>query len=96
MIPFYKLSIPERRKWLVDHQLISQVQSEQYAKDYSLTHTQLSHFSENVISQLAFPLGVLKEIKVNNNSYMVPMTTEEPSVVAAANHGAKLMLKKMG
>ncbi|KRN04487.1 hydroxymethylglutaryl-CoA reductase, degradative [Holzapfeliella floricola] len=93
MIPFYKLSIPERRKWLVDHQLISQVQSEQYAKDYSLTHTQLSHFSENVISQLAFPLGVLKEIKVNNNSYMVPMTTEEPSVVAAANHGAKLMLK---
>lgn len=93
MTPFYKLSIPDRRKWLVDHDLISPTQSEQYANEYELSLSQLTHFSENVISQLAFPLGVLKEINVNDNNFTVPMSTEEPSVVAAANHGAKLMLK---
>ncbi|MEJ6348726.1 hydroxymethylglutaryl-CoA reductase, degradative [Holzapfeliella sp. He02] len=93
MKPFYKLSIPERRKWLVNHQLISPQQSDEYANQFELSLTQLTHFSENVISQLSFPLGVLKAITVNNQSYTVPMSTEEPSVVAAANHGAKLLSK---
>lgn len=46
---------------------------------------------ENVIGQGTLPVGLLPEIKVDDKSYVVPMMVEEPSVVAAASYGAKLV-----
>ncbi|MEB6275272.1 hydroxymethylglutaryl-CoA reductase, degradative [Staphylococcus xylosus] len=46
---------------------------------------------ENVIGQGALPVGLLPEINVDGKSYVVPMMVEEPSVVAAASYGAKLV-----
>ncbi|WP_251517353.1 MULTISPECIES: hydroxymethylglutaryl-CoA reductase, degradative [Staphylococcus] len=46
---------------------------------------------ENVIGQGALPVGLLPEIVVDEKSYVVPMMVEEPSVVAAASYGAKLV-----
>ncbi len=46
--------------------------------------------SENVVSTTAYPLSVATNFVVDGADRLVPMTTEESSVVAAAAHGAKM------
>lgn len=45
---------------------------------------------ENTIGIMEIPLGLAVNFVVNNKDILVPMATEESSVVAAASHGAKL------
>ncbi|AFS41006.1 hydroxymethylglutaryl-CoA reductase, degradative [Leuconostoc gelidum] len=46
---------------------------------------------ENYISDFRVPMGLLKDIIIDAHSVNVPMAIEEPSVIAAANNGAKLL-----
>ncbi|MDF7637231.1 hydroxymethylglutaryl-CoA reductase, degradative [Leuconostocaceae bacterium ESL0958] len=46
---------------------------------------------ENYVTDYPLPEGIVKELLVGGRSYQVPMVTEEPSVVAAANNGARLL-----
>ena len=46
---------------------------------------------ENVIGQGTLPVGLLPKIIVDEKEYVVPMMVEEPSVVAAASYGSKLV-----
>ena len=48
-----------------------------------------SQLIENYLGDFALPLGVVPNLIVDGRSFVVPMVTEEPSVVAAANNGAK-------
>ncbi|MBL8107765.1 MAG: 3-hydroxy-3-methylglutaryl-CoA reductase, partial [Anaerolineales bacterium] len=43
---------------------------------------------ENAVGTIAIPLGVAANFLVNGVDYLVPMATEEPSVVAAASNAA--------
>lgn len=45
---------------------------------------------ENIIGVMPVPLGIAVNFLINGKEYMVPMAIEEPSVVAAASHAAKL------
>lgn len=45
---------------------------------------------ENVIGVYGVPLGIATNFRVNGKDLLLPMAIEEPSVVAAASHGAKL------
>jgi hydroxymethylglutaryl-CoA reductase len=45
---------------------------------------------ENVVGAIPTPLGVAVNFLVNKRDYLVPMATEEPSVVAAASYAAKM------
>lgn len=45
---------------------------------------------ENVVGVLPIPLGIAVNFRVNGKDYLIPMAIEEPSVVAAASHAAKL------
>ncbi len=45
---------------------------------------------ENVIGIMPIPLGVAVNFLINGRDYLIPMAIEEPSVVAAASHAAKL------
>ena len=45
---------------------------------------------ENVVGTFELPLGLAVNFRVNNKDYLVPMATEESSVVAAASNGAKM------
>jgi len=47
--------------------------------------------SENVIGTFGLPLGIAVNFLINGGDYLVPMAIEEPSVVAAASHAAKLV-----
>ena len=49
---------------------------------------------ENVIGAFPLPLGVAMNFVINNKEYIIPMATEEPSVIAAASYGAKMATKE--
>lgn len=46
---------------------------------------------ENYISDFRVPMGVVQNMIVGGRRVTIPMATEEPSVIAAANHGAKML-----
>jgi hydroxymethylglutaryl-CoA reductase len=46
---------------------------------------------ENVVGAIATPLGIGMNFLINNREYLIPMATEEPSVVAAASYAAKMI-----
>lgn len=56
----------------------------------------LDEFSENTLSNFAFPFGVVPNLLLNQQLYMVPMVIEESSVVAAASKSAKFWSDKGG
>lgn len=45
---------------------------------------------ENQISETEVPMGVGLHLTVDETDYLVPMATEEPSVIAALSNGAKI------
>lgn len=47
---------------------------------------------ENYLTDYGLPEGIATNFRVNDKSYLVPMVTEEPSVIAAASNGAKMLL----
>ncbi len=46
---------------------------------------------ENAVGVFGLPLGIAANFQVNGRDYLVPMVTEEPSVVAAASNAARLI-----
>lgn len=54
------------------------------------------HMIENVIGRFALPLGVGLNFKINEKDYLIPMVSEEPSVVAAASNAAKIIRESGG
>lgn len=86
---FYQWLPEERRAFLTEKGIkLSEIDSE--------TLERLDKLSENVIGQVRLPLGVLPKLIVNGKDYQVPMAVEEPSVVAAANHAAKIFNQNGG
>jgi hydroxymethylglutaryl-CoA reductase len=51
---------------------------------------QADHLIENVIGIIGIPIGVATNFTVNGRDHLVPMATEEPSVVAAASNAARM------
>lgn len=86
---FYQLSPEERRKELQEAGI------ELNDVDKTVLD-RLDKLSENVIGQLRLPIGVVQKAKINGHEYLVPLATEEPSVVAAANHGMSIFAKNGG
>lgn len=87
---FYQLTPAERRRYLIEHNKLAADIAP--VSDLSV----LNQLSENVIGSLSLPLAVVPRLIVNDVEYAVPMATEEPSVVAAANHGATIFNRAGG
>ena len=45
---------------------------------------------ENFITSIPLPIGIATNFIINKKEYLIPMATEEPSIIAAASNGAKL------
>lgn len=52
--------------------------------------------AENVIGVMKVPLGIATNFLINGKDYLIPMATEESSVIAAASKAAKIARKKGG
>ena len=55
-----------------------------------LSEEQAERMIENVIGQIGIPVGIATNFIVNGREVLVPMATEEPSVVAAASNIARM------
>ena len=51
----------------------------------------VDHMVENVIGVFPEPLGIAGNFQINGKDYLIPMATEEPSVIAAASYAAKMV-----
>jgi predicted hydroxymethylglutaryl-CoA synthase/degradative hydroxymethylglutaryl-CoA reductase len=86
---FYKLSLSERAG--IVGRLAGLNEDEQALLCHGgLQATQADKMIENALGTYALPLGVAVNFAVNGRDYLVPMAVEEPSVLAAVSHSAKL------
>ena len=56
----------------------------------SLDMDTADHMIENVIGRYTYPLGVAINFVINGKDYVIPMASEEPSVLAACSNAAKM------
>jgi len=87
---FYKLNLKEK--------------IERISEDFDLTKEEIKTLKtgglaleeadkmiENVIGLFNLPFGIALNFLINNKDYIIPMVVEEPSIVAAASHAAKII-----
>src|SRR5256712_12680202 len=92
---FYKLSTKERLRIVQEFSGLSD-EEVQTLKTGVLPVPSAQRMIENVVGVLPVPLGIAVNFLVNNKDYLIPMAIEEPSVVAAASHAAKMARAKGG
>lgn len=61
-----------------------------FGADGGLTVAQADHMIENVIGRISVPVGVATNFTIDGQDRLIPMATEEPSVVAAASNAARM------
>ncbi|HDA2124537.1 TPA: hydroxymethylglutaryl-CoA reductase, degradative [Staphylococcus aureus] len=88
---FRHLPRQQKLQQLVDKQWLSEEQFNILLNHPLIDEEVANSLIENVIAQGALPVGLLPNIIVDDKAYVVPMMVEEPSVVAAASYGAKLV-----
>jgi hydroxymethylglutaryl-CoA reductase len=88
---FYKLSPKERLAIIKDFAGLTDEEARLLQENGSLPIDVADHMVENVIGVFPEPLGVAVNFKVNGKDYLIPMATEEPSVIAAASYAAKMV-----
>lgn len=86
---FYRLSYTDRLTALAQQRQLTPNQITTIKQNATQVSDSLI---ENYLTDYRLSEGVLPQIRVNDHDYVVPMVTEEPSVIAAASHGAKLMM----
>lgn len=91
--PFYRLPYGARRDLLAQQRhltvdQLAQIASRRRAGDADLI--------ENYLTTYGVPEGVAVNLRINGRDVTVPMVTEEPSVIAAASNGGRLLTSKMG
>ena len=89
---FYSLPLEERLSLVKAFAGLSEKGAALLKKTGSLDLERAGVMSENVIGTFELPFGVATNFIINGKDYLIPMVIEEPSVVAAASHGAKLCL----
>lgn len=88
---FYRLSIDERRRAVAALTGIDGATLSDVLGSGGLDAESADKIVENVLGTFALPLGVATNVQVNGRDVLVPMVTEEPSVIAAASNAARLV-----
>ncbi|MCI0579775.1 MAG: hydroxymethylglutaryl-CoA reductase, degradative [Chloroflexi bacterium] len=86
---FYKLSLEERVATVAGWAGLDEA-DQAVLLGQGLPAAQAGYMIENAIGTFALPLGVAANFLVNGRDVLVPMAVEEPSVLAAVSHAAKL------
>jgi hydroxymethylglutaryl-CoA reductase len=86
---FYNMTLDERRLKLGESAGLTPESLLPLTTD-GLSPEAADHMIENVIGLYSLPLGIALNFRVNRRDVLVPMTLEEPSVVAGASFMAKL------
>jgi hydroxymethylglutaryl-CoA reductase len=87
---FYEFSPAARLSKLREMGVVDSTSVEHLARGGGIDVSLADRLSENVISTHALPLGLGLNFCINGRDFLVPMATEEPSVVAAASNAARM------
>ncbi len=87
---FFKLSVEERMKEVAEFCTLTPEEQAILKEADSLDMDKADHMIENVIGRFTLPMGVGINFVINGKDYVIPMVTEEPSVVAACSNAAKM------
>lgn len=87
---FYKLSVEERLDEVAKFANLDKDDIENIKNTDALDISKADNMVENVIGRFTLPMGVALNFKINDKDYIIPMVSEEASVIAAASNAAKL------
>ena len=93
---FYQKTRTERLNLLMTAGFLSQESAELLMNSPLLDETIANSLIENQLTQFPLPMGVALNFIVDGHAVIIPMVVEEPSVIAAASNGAKIMAKLGG
>ena len=85
---FYQLTLQERIAKLTEEQFVDDAVAK--TLNQPLTAEIADSLVENQIGTFSLPEGVALNFIIDGTDYVIPMVTEEPSVIAACSHAAKL------
>ncbi|MCW4047505.1 MAG: hydroxymethylglutaryl-CoA reductase, degradative [Candidatus Bathyarchaeota archaeon] len=88
---FYKLTPKERLAVVKEFAGLSDEECALLQNTGSLPLDMADRMIENVVGAFPLPLGIGVNFLINGIDYLIPMVTEEPSVVAAASYAAKMV-----
>lgn len=92
---FYRLSPEERLEKVRAFADLSDAELEAIRRGVPPIE-RLDQMAENVIGSIGLPLGVATNFLINDRDVLVPMATDESSVIAAASNGARMARVKGG
>jgi len=93
---FYKLTVSERLKIVKDFAGLTSEEAMALTGSGGLDQAIPDKMIENAVGSFALPLGIAVNFRINDRDYLIPMATEEPSVVAAASNAAKMARERGG
>ncbi len=93
---FYKLSIEERKSLVAERAGLNEEEARCLGGEQVLGAEGANRMVENALGVYELPLGVCVNMVINGRDRLIPMVIEEPSVVAAASHAAKMIRKGGG
>lgn len=93
---FHRLSREARLKLLAETLGLSDGECRLLACPEPLALDTADSMIENAVGVFGLPLGIAANFLINGRDYLVPMVTEEPSVVAAASNAARLFRQSGG
>jgi hydroxymethylglutaryl-CoA reductase len=91
---FYKLSVEKRIEIVKNFSNLSEEDVKLFSS--SLDIQTADRMIENALGTFEIPLGIAVNFMINGKEYLIPMATEESSVVAAASNAAKIARIKGG
>lgn len=91
---FYKLPIEKRREFVTQFVNLNEDDVKSFSSCLDLATA--DRMIENVLGTFELPLGLAVNFLINTKEYIIPMVTEESSVVAAASNAAKIARMKGG
>jgi hydroxymethylglutaryl-CoA reductase len=87
---FHELAVAERQARIAALADLTAEERALLASESPLALDTAARLTENTIAVYALPLGLALNFIVNRRDVLVPMVTEEPSVIAAASNAARL------
>ncbi|WP_440895576.1 hydroxymethylglutaryl-CoA reductase, degradative [Amphibacillus sp. Q70] len=86
---FYNRTIDQRIEALMTEKYLEQRPIDDFKESLILPEEIANHMIENQIGTYQLPLGLALHFLIDDKEYLLPMATEEPSVIAAASFAAK-------
>ncbi len=88
---YYRKPIEERISIIAEKTDLTPEETQLLKSGGGLTMEVADRMIENVVGTISYPLGIAVNFKINGRDRLIPMATEEPSVVAAASNMARIM-----